>query len=63
MNDPISVFQCGSQSPKCKCRCGYPEGTCEHKWDGPWVEEASGASVTCSRCGMLSMQHDMWVMA
>ncbi len=55
------VFGCSSSSEQCRCRC--PEGPCEHKWDGPWVETDAhgGESVTCSRCGMTSMGHSMWI--
>ncbi len=46
----------------CYCACGSePRGPCEHKWDGPdWESEDSCAcSVTCSRCGMTAMSHDL----
>ena len=53
----------GSSSPKCRCKC--PDGECEHVWDGEWVEEkfeggGGTSSVTCSRCGMRRIDHDMW---
>jgi hypothetical protein len=65
-SDDLIVMCCGPQSSKCKCECGKG-GACEHKWDGP-VEEFSmegggcGGSSTCSRCGMRSIDHDMWVL-
>jgi hypothetical protein len=56
---------CGPSSASCKCQC--PNGPCEHKWDGEervheYPEGGCSCSVTCSRCGMDSMSHDMWVM-
>lgn len=50
---------CGPSKGKCICRC--PE-SCDHRWDGPEVELSRGMSVTCSRCGMLAIQHDLWVL-
>lgn len=43
-----------------------PKDRKEHQWDGPVVEfEAggggTGASVTCSKCGLDAMTHDMMV--
>ena len=46
----------------CYCACGSePRGPCEHTWDGPeWIsEDECASSVTCSRCGMTAMSHDM----
>jgi len=60
----VSVHICyGSGSPTCRCKC--PDGPCEHVWDGEWKDwtEPSGAhigSVTCSKCGMARIDHDMW---
>jgi hypothetical protein len=61
--DNITVHVCyGPGSPKCKCRC--PDGPCEHVWDGPtWTsEDGRASSATCGRCGMIAMDHDMWVL-
>lgn len=46
------------------CYCDCPDGPCQHVWDGPeYVEESEGggymSSVTCSRCGMPAIYHDM----
>ncbi len=45
------------------CRCECPDGPCEHQWDGPWVEinlgGGGGDSVTCSRCGITAIGHDL----
>lgn len=51
------------------CYCACPDGPCQHTWDGPTkpigLEEgedesqAQGFSVTCSRCGMDAMSHDI----
>jgi hypothetical protein len=59
----VSIHICrGSSSPTCRCEC--PDGPCEHVWDGEWIEEETRggtlASVTCSRCGMRAIDHDMW---
>lgn len=34
---------------------------CEHDWTGPWKEWDNGrmGSVTCARCGITQMGHDM----
>ena len=44
----------------CYCACGIG-GPCEHKWDGDeWMsDDGCASSVTCSRCGMTAMSHDM----
>lgn len=56
----VEVFICGGSS---NCRCQCPDGPCEHVWDGPGVDfENGGGSVDCSRCGMVAMDHDLWVM-
>lgn len=57
----VTVFACGPQSAKCRCNCNAESRDCEHKWDGPWKELERGGSVTCSRCGMTAIDHDMWV--
>lgn len=59
--DPESIFT--SHNPNaCYCACASEaRGPCEHKWDGPdWEsEDRRACSVTCSRCGMTAMSHDM----
>ena len=60
-NDKVTVFACGPSTGKCKCQC--PDGPCEHKWDGKEVQVGPGGwSITCSKCGMAAMDHDLWVM-
>ena len=58
----IGVFICGPSTKTCKCNC--PE-SCEHDFTGEWVTGKEGncewGSATCSKCGMTSMAHDMWV--
>jgi hypothetical protein len=35
----------------------------EHVWDGPVAELPGNAeSVTCSRCGLAAMLHDLWML-
>jgi len=60
----ITIHVCGPSTPKCRCNCGPDGPDCEHVWDGPWAESEDGrsGSVTCSRCGMWKMDHDLWVM-
>lgn len=58
--DAISVHVCGPSSSRCECQC--PDGPCEHQWDGPWHEDGQTATVTCSRCTALRIDHDMWVL-
>lgn len=60
----VSLSICGPSRPGCVCRC--PD-TCEHRWDGAWLERRlpSGATegqATCSRCGMGALDHDRWVL-
>ena len=58
----LTVHVCGPSRATCKCNC--PE-SCEHQWDGPWVELENfpgGHSVTCSRCGLPAINHDVWVL-
>lgn len=57
----IQVFMCGPSRAKCECHC--PD-SCGHVWDGPtWTsEDGLAQSATCSRCGMVQMDHDMWVL-
>lgn len=56
----VTAVVCGPQSAKCKCQC--PDGSCEHKWDGPAESFEGCTTTTCSRCGMTAMGHDMWVL-
>lgn len=46
------------------CYCACPQGPCEHKWNGKPYESEDGCtwSTTCSRCGTVSLTHDMRVM-
>jgi hypothetical protein len=43
-----------------------PRPICEHKWDGEGMDfldedgRVMGGSVSCSVCGMLAIDHDMW---
>jgi len=43
--------------------CGRPI-ECEHNWDGPIIEfregGSSGASSSCSLCGITANEHDLW---
>lgn len=57
----FTVAVCGPTSyPKCICKC--PE-SCGHVFDGEIIEVGQGSfSVTCSRCGVDAMSHDLWVM-
>lgn len=64
-HEPAALFVC-PPTGTCKCNCGTTTEprVCEHKWDGP--DEVSGgpgmgygSSVTCSKCGMSAMSHDM----
>ena len=38
-------------------------GTCDHIWDGPFVEESDEmgniSTVTCSKCGQWAIDHDL----
>ena len=34
----------------------------EHQWDGPEVRIDHGGSVSCSKCGMLAIDVDLWEM-
>ena len=54
------VFGCGPSSDQCTCQC--PDGPCEHKWDGPVHNEPQMSTATCSKCGELAINHDLWVM-
>lgn len=57
----ITGFVCSASREKCECCC--PK-SCGHKWDGPCETSEDGRAswVTCSRCGMAALDHDLWVM-
>lgn len=62
---PITVFECGPSRASCECRCTAEKRDCGHVWEGePETGETGGGaafySVTCSRCGMSAMDHDIW---
>lgn len=59
-SDLTVITGCGPSSNTCECRC--PD-SCGHQWDGPEesFDEGLGWSVTCSKCGMSAVSHDMWV--
>jgi hypothetical protein len=40
---------------------GHYVKDCDHKWDGPPIEEEQMSSVTCSGCGEWAINHDMAV--
>ena len=54
-------YTCGRQCglPIMECIKKHYVKDCKHQWDGP-VEKIGpgGASVTCSKCGMLAISHD-----
>ena len=59
---PLQALRSNFNPNKCYCACSSePRGSCEHKWDGPDWESEDGCamSVTCSRCGMTAMSHDL----
>lgn len=41
------------------CYCDCPDGPCQHVWNGPEEVGDNYSSVTCSRCGMSAISHDM----
>lgn len=57
---PLASLSTTHNNNACYCACGHG-GPCEHKWDGEWYESQDGCmqSVTCSRCGMTAMSHDL----
>ncbi len=61
-NPKPTVFVCPPPG-SCKCNCGVGgdvPGICEHIWDGEALRlDKHSWSVTCSRCGMTAMSHDM----
>ncbi len=63
MSETVEIHTCGPSTAKCKCECGSNGPKCGHQWDGPEWESEDGlsGSSTCSKCGMVRMDHDMWV--
>lgn len=59
---PVTVHLCGPATATCSCSCASG-GPCEHQWDGATQTSEDGliGTVTCSRCGMAAIDHDMWV--
>lgn len=57
---PLSTLNTSFNPNRCYCACSSG-GPCEHSWDGPeWVsEDQCSQSVTCSKCGVTAMSHDM----
>lgn len=61
---------CGYTCDRAKCPLPMDEcidqhwkQDCDHQWDGPWQDfempgGGGGGSVTCSKCGMASINHD-----
>ena len=53
----------GGSSAQCYCAC--PDGPCQHDWTGLGQDvlndndEPCGFEVTCARCGMGAMSHDL----
>jgi hypothetical protein len=45
----------------CRCEC-KSHGSCEHDFSGPVVYTKNSGSVTCARCGMDAMSHDVRVL-
>ena len=48
------------------CVAAHYKIDCDHKWDGPWHEEVTEeggtmGAVTCSKCKMLCVDHDLGV--
>ena len=42
-----------------ECMKTHYKRDCGHVWDGPMKEEGNAQSVTCSKCGMWALSHDM----
>jgi hypothetical protein len=60
-----SFFSCGPGNDRCTCECGKG-GPCGHQWDGEGesitYEDGGGMeSASCSKCGMLAIDHSMWL--
>lgn len=60
-------YTCGRQCrlPFDDCMAQHWKRDCDHVWNGPWKElkgdgpcGGGGGSVTCSKCGMSSIDHD-----
>lgn len=55
--DPAKAsFHCSSMTD---CYCDCPDGPCQHIWNGPEYRESGMSSVTCSRCKMPAIHHDL----
>lgn len=48
-----------SKKDTLKCIEQHYVRDCDHKWDGPDKDFENGSSVTCSKCGMTALSHDM----
>ena len=54
-------YTCGRQCGMdiMDCMKAHYVNDCEHVWDGEFVESDSMASATCSKCGMLAIDHSL----
>lgn len=59
--DPATTQMHVSHSDSCYCAC--PDGPCQHLWNGAEYTSDDGCtvSITCSRCGLPAIDHDMRV--
>lgn len=62
---PFAFYSCGPGNARCKCEC-CQGGPCEHQWDGEgasvtYEDGGNMESVSCSKCGMLAIDHSMWL--
>ncbi len=53
--------RCSLSIGECLKQEGHYVKDCDHKWDGPAIEEEQMSSVTCSTCGAWAINHDMAV--
>lgn len=59
-NAKMTVHICGPGTARCACAC--PDGPCDHRWDGAWIDvDEQESTATCSRCGMSALSHGLWV--
>jgi hypothetical protein len=60
---PLEMLRSSHNPDACYCAC-TSGGPCEHDWTGAGIEfdDGCGWSVTCSRCGITAMSHDMRVL-
>lgn len=65
LKEPACRCNCGYT---CDRKCGLPmpecmeahyRRDCDHQWDGKEIAIHHGASITCSKCGMSAINHDM----